>query len=60
MDDALSVFTPDVFSFNAKKDGRVIERDDDHIVVQYDDGTIDFVDLNNKVITVENAKGLIL
>lgn len=49
MDDALSVFTPDVFSFNAKKDGRVIERDDDHIVVQYDDGTIDFVDLNNKV-----------
>ena len=49
MDDALSVFTPDYFSFNAKKDGRVIERDEDHIVVQYDDGTIDFIDLNNKV-----------
>lgn len=49
MDDALSTFTPDYFSFNAKKDGRIIERDDDHIVVQYDDGSVDFVDLNNKV-----------
>lgn len=49
MDDALSVFTPDVFSFNAKQDGRIIERDDDHIVIQYNDGTIDYVDLNNKV-----------
>lgn len=49
MDDALSVFTPDVFSFNAKQDGRIIEEDDDHIVIQYKDGSIDFVDLNNKV-----------
>ena len=49
MDDALSVFTPDVFTFNAKQDGRIIERDDDHIVVQYKDGSIDYVDLNNKV-----------
>lgn len=48
-DDALSIFTPDVFTVNAKKDGRIIERDDEHIVVQYDDGTIDFVDLSNKV-----------
>ena len=69
MDDALSVFTPDVFTFNAKQDGRVIERDDDHIVVQYGDGSIDYVDLNNKVyknsdggfytsIKLEPAKGL--
>ena len=49
MDDALSIFTPDVFSFNAKQDGRIIEEDNDHIVVQYKDGSIDFVDLNNKV-----------
>lgn len=49
MDDALTIFTPDVFSFNAKADGRIIERDNDHIVVQYKDGSIDFVDLNNKV-----------
>ncbi len=48
-DDAISNFTPDVFSVNAKKDGRIIERDDNHIVVQYDDGAIDFIDLNNKV-----------
>ena len=48
-DDAISNFTPDIFSVNAKKDGRIIERDDNHIVVQYDDGAIDFIDLNNKV-----------
>lgn len=69
MDDALSVFTPDVFTFNAKSNGRVIERDEDHIVVQYDNGNIDYVDLNNKVyknsdggfytsIKLEPAKGL--
>lgn len=69
MDDALSVFTPDVFTFNAKSDGKVIERNEDHIVVQYDDGNIDYVDLNNKVyknsdggfytsIKLEPAKGL--
>lgn len=49
MDDALSSFTPDVFSFNAKDDGTVIERNEDHITIQYKDGSIDFVDLNNKV-----------
>ena len=49
MDDALSIFTPDVFSFNAKQDGRIIEEDVDHIVVQYKDGSVDFIDLNNKV-----------
>lgn len=49
MDDALTSFTPDVFSFNAKDDGTVIERNEDHITIQYKDGSIDFVDLNNKV-----------
>ena len=69
MDDALPRFTPDVFTFNAKQNGRIIERDDEHIVVQYDDGSIDYVDLTNKVyknsdggfyasIKLEAAKGL--
>ena len=69
MDDALSIFTPDVFTFNAKQDGRIIEKDDEHIVVQYDDGSIDFVDLSNKVyknsdggfytsVKLETVKGL--
>lgn len=49
MDDALSQFTPNTFSFNAKMDGKIIERDDEHIIVQYKDGTVDYVDLNNKV-----------
>ena len=37
MDDALSSFPPDVFSFNAKDDGTVIERNEDHITIQYKD-----------------------
>ena len=49
MDDALSQFTPDTFSFNAKMDGKIVERDDEHIVVEYKDGSIDYVDLNNRV-----------
>ena len=49
MDDALTIFTPDVFSFNAKADGSIVERDDKHIVIRYNDGTVDFVDLENKV-----------
>ena len=49
MDDALSMFTPDYFSFNAKQDGRIIEKDSNHITIQYNDGSFDFVDLNNKV-----------
>lgn len=49
MDDALSRFTPDVFSVNAKSRGKVVEMDDEHITVQYSDGTVDYVDLTNKV-----------
>ena len=49
MDDALPQFTPDYFSFNAKKDGKIIERDEEHITIQYKDGTYDYVDLTNKV-----------
>ena len=49
MDDALTEFTPDVFSFNAKKNGKIIEKDESHIIIKYVDGTIDFIDLNNKV-----------
>jgi len=49
MDDALSNFTPDYFSINAKMDGKVVEKTSDHIVVKYKDGSIEYVDLNNKV-----------
>lgn len=48
-DDAISNFTPDVFSFNAKDDGTIIEQNKDHIMIQYIDGSVDYVDLNNKV-----------
>lgn len=49
MDDALSYFTPDYFSFNAKQDGKIIEKSNEHIVVKYKDGSIDYIDLTNKV-----------
>ena len=49
MDDALSSFTPDYFSFNAKENGRIIERDDHNIVIQYNSGSIDYVDLDNNI-----------
>lgn len=49
MDDALSYFTPDYFSFNAKQDGKIIENTNDHIVVKYKDGTVDYIDLTNNV-----------
>lgn len=49
MDDALVNFTPDYFSVVAKQDGKVVERDDEHIVVKYKDGTVDYIDLRNRV-----------
>jgi hypothetical protein len=48
-DDALANFTPDVFSVCAKQDGKIVERTDEYIVVKYKDGSIDYVELRNKV-----------
>lgn len=49
MDDALSNFTPDYFSINAKQDGKIVEKTNEYIVVKYKDGTIDYIELTNKV-----------
>lgn len=49
MDDALSNFTPDYFSVNAKQDGKIMEKTNEHIVIKYKDGSIEYVDLTNKV-----------
>lgn len=48
-DDAISKFTPDIFSFNAKQDGKILEKTNEHIVVRYKDGSVDYIDLRNKV-----------
>lgn len=48
-DDAISRFTPDVFSVCAKQDGRIVEKTDEYIVVKYKDNTVDYIDLRNKV-----------
>lgn len=49
MDDALVNFTPDYFSVVAKDNGKVVEKDDEHIVVAYNNGEYEYVDLRNKV-----------
>ena len=49
MDDALSNFTPDVFSINAKEDGKIVEKTAEHIVIKYKSGNVQYIDLNNKV-----------
>ena len=48
-DEALAYMTLDKFAFKAKKDGVVKEVTDDYIIIEYKDGTKDFVDLRPKV-----------
>ena len=49
MDDALANFTPDVFSVVAKQNGKIVEKTNEYIVVKYNDGSVDYIDLRNKV-----------
>lgn len=49
MDDVLTNFTPNYFSFNAKENGKVIEKDAEHILVQYKSGEVDYIPLTNTV-----------
>lgn len=48
-DMALPYITSNVFSFNAKNDGKVIELTDDYMIVEYKDKTKDFIDLRNNI-----------
>lgn len=48
-DMALPYITSNVFSFNAKDDGKVVEITDDYMIVEYKNGTNDFIDLRNNV-----------
>lgn len=55
MDDAITRFTPNYFSFTAKEDGKVLERDEKHILIQYKSGDVDYINLNK--IVYKNSDG---
>lgn len=48
-DEALPYLTPDVFSYNAKNDGKVLEKTDDYIILEYKDGSHEYIDLTEQV-----------
>ena len=48
-DEALAYITSDTFAFKAKQDGKVIEKTDDYMIIEYKDGTYDYVDLRETV-----------
>lgn len=48
-DQALPYLTSNTFSFNAKEDGKVIEKTEDYMIVEYSDGTNDLIDLRDRV-----------
>lgn len=48
-DEALPYLISDTFAFKAKNNGKVVEITDEFMVVEYTDGTKDFVDLSDKV-----------
>lgn len=54
-DEALAYMTGNTFSFKAKRNGTVKELTNEHIVIQYDDGKYDFVDL--RPLTKKNSDG---
>ena len=48
-DEALPYLVSNTFVFKAKGKGEVIEKDDYHMVISYDDGSTDYVDLAENV-----------
>lgn len=49
MDQALPYMITNTFAFKAKEDGKIVEKTDKYIILQYKDGTSDFVDLRELV-----------
>lgn len=48
-DQALPYLTSNTFAFKAKNNGKVTEMTEDYMIVTYDDGTNDFIDLKDNV-----------
>lgn len=48
-DEALPYLISNNFAFKARQDGKVLDLDKDHMILEYKDGTNDFVDLKKNV-----------
>lgn len=48
-DAAMPYLSSDMFAFKAKRNGKVIEFTDDYMKIEYDDGTLDFIVLEEQV-----------
>ena len=48
-DDAIAYITPDIFAYKSKGKGRVSEITSDYMILEYNDGSKEFVDLREKV-----------
>ena len=48
-DEAIPYITSNRFAYKANKNGKILELTDDHILVEYEDGTKDFVNLKETI-----------
>lgn len=48
-DEALPYLTSNTFSFKSKDKGKVVEKTNDYMILEYSDGTHDFIDLSTRV-----------
>lgn len=48
-DEALTYLSSDRFAFKAKKNGKVSDVTEEYIIIDYDDGTSEYIDLKNKI-----------
>lgn len=48
-DQAMPYISPDTFAFKSKNNGKVVEVTEDYMIIQYVDGTNEFVDLRNTI-----------
>ena len=48
-DEALPYMTSDIFAFKAKQDGKVLELDDKYMIVEYKDGSKDYINLEETI-----------
>ena len=48
-DEALPYLISNTFAYKAKQNGEIIEKDDNHMIISYDDNTSDYIDLSENV-----------
>lgn len=54
-DDAIAYLAPDIFNYKAKKDGKVIKKNEKYMIIEYKDKTTEVIELYPK--TYKNSDG---